>query len=135
MKRILWILAAVLVLAGCHKEDKKGLDISGDWQLTGVETRTVEYGGEPVDVYLRFEKKAFSLYQKLGEGRYRAYSGSFSLSGTVLTGKYSDGKDWGAGYDVTLDGNTLTLVSRTSSPETDVYTRTTIPQEVIETAE
>lgn len=138
MRKFLWILAVLsLCLISCKKKDPdKKTNIAGDWQLTRVELKAVDYGGESVDVYLRFDAaKTFSMYQKLGEGRYRVYNGSWSLSKKILSGSYSDGKAWGATYEIALDGNTLTLTSQTDHPEKDTYTRCTIPEEVIRTAE
>ena len=53
----------------------------------------------------------------------------------MLTGSYSDGKKWGATYEVGLEGDILTLTTVSDKPETDTYKRTTIPQDVIDTAE
>jgi hypothetical protein len=138
MKRLLYIFVAAMAVLACNKPDQpqeEKLDITGDWHLSKVEVKAA-IGNEKVDVYLRFKAdNSFEMYQMLGTGRYRVYEGSWRLTEAVLSGSYSDGKAWGASYDVAVNGNTLTLTSKTSSPETDTYSKTTIPQTVIETAE
>ena len=135
MKKMLYVLLALFALAGCKEKEKKVLDITGDWQLKTVTVKAT-YGHETVDVYLRFAAdQSFELYQMLGTGRYRVYTGKWTLTENVLTGSYSDGKKWGASYEVEVDGDTMTLTSVSEKPETDTYRRTTIPQDVIDTAE
>ena len=137
MKKILYILLALFILAGCKGKEKKVLDITGDWQLTTISVKA-SYGSETVDVYLRFkEDNTFELYQMLGTGRYRVYSGNWAITENVLTGSYSDGKKWGASYEVEMDDNKnlLTLTTVSDNPETDTYKRSSIPQNVIDTAE
>jgi len=137
MKRLLCTFAVLAAFVACNKtEPENTLDITGDWQISSIAVKSASLGSEKVDVYLRFNSdKSFELYQMLGAGRYRVYTGSWLLTEDVLSGSYKDGKKWGASYKVTLEGSKLTLTSQTSSPETDTYTRTTIPQTVIDTAE
>lgn len=131
MKRLamLMIAAAAVLAAACGKEDKK-VDVSGEWELTNVEfvTKSAVIGSETVFVYMSFDKAGtFSIYQKLGEGRYQTFSGTWALSGDVLNGTYSDGKNWACPYRVSRDGDTMIMVS--SPDEKDVYTyrKCTIP--------
>lgn len=140
MKRvILYIFAAVsfFVLSGCTEKEKP-LNIEGEWRLSTVETK-VTVGSETVDVYLSFvDDGLFIVYQMVGSGRYRRYSGNWTLTGNRLTGKYSDGKPWGASYDVEVDGDNLVLNCLSSSGtvvETDTYRRASIPDSVISNAE
>ena len=72
------------------------------------------------------------LYQKVETSDYTKYTGRYSIDGTRLTGVYDDGESWGSGYDfeLTNDGNTLTMTARTEPAETSVYSRTTIPDDV-----
>lgn len=135
MKKVLYLLLAVLLFAGCGKKQEKVIDVTGDWQLRSISVKA-SYGSETVDVYLRFSAdKTFELYQMLGTGRYRVYTGKWTLTENVLTGTYSDGKAWGATYEVDVEGDTLTLTTVSDTPETDTYKRSSIPQTVIDTAE
>lgn len=129
------VLPIVLLIAGCGKEEKReSFDITGEWRLSAVETKA-SIGGETVDVYLAFNAdKSFMMYQMIGTGRYRKYSGSWALSGNMLTGKYSDGNSWGTTYEVSIDGDALTLTVMNdsgSAVETDTYRRTQIPADVV----
>ena len=135
MKRIICVVLAILAITGCGKKKIKALDISGDWKLVSIESKA-RIGNEEIDVYLRFDKEGtFEMYQMLGTGRYRQFKGSWQLTESILSGTYADGSAWGSSYEVTLDeGKTLTLAS-TSGNEVDVYQSSTIPNEVIATAE
>lgn len=140
MKKMLYaVLAALFILVSCKDkpEPEKLVDISGDWQISKVEVKSVTIGSVDVDVYLRFTTGGgFELYQMLGSGRYRVFTGSWKLEEDVLSGTYSDGKAWGSAYKLEKpDDNTLRLTSVSTNPEVDTYTRTTIPQTVIDTAE
>ena len=83
-----------------------------------------------MNVYVSFTQDGkFELYQQLGTGWYQYHSGTWTLSGTTLSGQYPTGKAWGSSYTVTQSGNTLTLTTP-SGNETDTYTKTTIPDSV-----
>ena len=133
MKKNILVLFAVVAMACCRKEEKP-LDITGEWRLSGIETK-VSIGDETVVVYLSFNAdRSFMLYQMIVAGRYRAYSGSWFLSGNTLTGIYSDGRPWGAAsYEVGMEGDILMLTAIDASGralESDTYTRTSIPADV-----
>ncbi len=133
MKKLIIAALMLLALASCDKEKAgKALDISGDWNITEISTKAAEIGGVTLDIWISFKAdKSFTMYQKIGQGRYDSYSGSWSISGTRLTGTYSDGKKWATEYDVALEdgGNSLILTSITG--ETDTYAKGTIPPEVL----
>ena len=129
MKRILYMLAALALLmtTGCKKEEKpvdyKGL-LPGEWHCAAVELGA--------DVYVSFEKDGdFDLYQMLGEGRYRHYTGSWSIEGDVLSGTYADGSAWGSSYKMSFSGkDSMTLTAQNGSEEVVTYSREPIPSEV-----
>ena len=135
MKKITRILAVALAAAlaiACGKKDKS-ISIDGEWELVNVEfaTRSAVVGSETVTVYMSFDRNGtFAMYQQLGEGRFRQFAGTWSLSGDIVPGQYSDGKSWGTSYRVSRDGDTLLMVS--SPDETDSYTyrKCTIPESV-----
>ena len=134
LKNMIVALAALVVFTACggSKEDMP-VDITGEWNLVNVQTKSATLGGQTVDVYISFSSdKSFTMYQMIGAGRYHKYSGTYLLDGTALSGKYSDGKQWGSSYVVEISGSQLTLTS--ASGEVDTYKKVTIPSEVIDTA-
>ena len=134
MKKILFILSALMLLVACGKNngDKTKLTLEqklyGEWHSTSL----------PIDgeIYLNFsEDKTFELYQQIGEGAHRLYRGTWALEGNLLTGKYNDGEDWAASYNVDVADKTLTMTSNNDAAEASVYEKTEIPAEVKETCE
>ena len=115
-----------LCLSACKKKDT--LSVVGCWQLESVETRAT-IGDVEVDVYISFTaEKTFDLYQMLGEGRFRHFSGSYTLTGNILDGTYSDGNKWASSYEVSREKGTLTLSSLASESGTEVSTYISIPE-------
>lgn len=136
MKKTLYSLFAILGLClfvGCSDDDDTppvSNDIVGEWALTSWT------GDAPADfsAYVVFNADAtFAIYQKVESVRYQVYTGSFRLDGETLSGVYADGTQWGASYEVEFDptGQTLRLVSNTPVQEISIYTRTTLPAEVV----
>lgn len=117
-----WILAvAVTLFAACNKSNTATLDVTGVWELTDVTTKAT-VGSETVSVYVDFASAGtFTLYQKLGQGRYTVFNGSYTVDVAAgrLSGKYSTGKTWGP-YSATVEGNLLTLTSD-GGKEVDTY--------------
>ena len=114
MKKLLFVLASLALLAGCHRNDPEDLtpavDVTGSWELSSVTTR-VTVGSEQVSVYLVFSTSgSFDIYQKIGAGRYTHFSGNYSLNNEekILSGTYADGTRWGP-YEAALQGTTLSL--------------------------
>lgn len=127
MKKLLYILSALLILAGCgkNKDGKLSLEekLCGEWHSTSL---TVSG-----DVYLKFDAdKTFEMYQKIGSGAYRLYRGTWNLENDILSGRYNDGEDWAAAYDAAIDGTTLTLTSVNDAAEVTKYSKSTVPEEV-----
>ena len=132
MKKLLYILTALLILAGCgkNKESKLTLEekILGQWHGTSLSVSG--------DVYLQFDAaKRFEMYQKIGSGAYRLYRGTWNLENDILSGKYNDGEDWAAAYNVVIDGTSLTLTSVNDAAEVTKYSACTIPVEVMQGSE
>ena len=124
----LFTLCAVLAFVGCGKEnDAPKVDnatkVVGEWHCAPE--------GYDVDVYVEFAATGeFDEYQRLGEGRYRHYEGTWSVEKDVLSGVYADGTEWGSSYTLSFDGDTMTLTANNESAETIIYTKTAIPAEV-----
>lgn len=141
MKRF-FSLAALLLLCvittGCpDKPDdpdnpQEALDITGEWQISQLTTKSAQVGDQTVDIYLAFTSAGnFDLYQMIGTGRYRHYTGSWSLSGNTLSGKYSGGSEWATSYTVAVDaGKTQLVLTTADGSEVQTYRKRPIPQEV-----
>ena len=122
------VLCAALLFVGCgKKKDTPKVNIAtkivGEWHCAPE--------GYDVDVYVAFDAAgSFEEYQRLGEGRYRHYAGTWSVDKSVLSGVYADGTEWGSTYTLSFEGETMTLTANNESAEAIVYTKTTIPAEV-----
>ncbi|MGM9742079.1 MAG: S8 family serine peptidase [Candidatus Cryptobacteroides sp.] len=127
MKRAIKIIITLILSAGiisCTKEEKVNDPVAGSWHLMTVTNIDIS----EIDVYLSFEQGNFTLFQKMGEGRYRKYDGTYFIEGNVLHGSYSGGEKFGSDYRVQRDKDRLTLTS--DSGESSIYTLSQIPDEV-----
>lgn len=123
MKKLLYILAAVLLMAACGKETTVEKGICDQWHSTSLSADG--------DIYLSLtEDNKFELYQQIGDGRHRLYRGTYNFENDILTGKYNDGEDWAYSYQVVLADDTMTLTSLDESAQVSVFQRKTIPAEV-----
>ena len=127
MKRILLIISAVMLLASCGRDkgkEKTTADyLYGEWHSTSISVSG--------DVYLGFtDDMKFEMFQKVGEGAYRLYRGTWKIEEDVLTGKYNDGEDWAAAYRITVDDRSLTMTSINDAAENSTYTKAEIPESV-----
>ena len=127
------ILALAAASVACQKPDdpvKQATDVSGVWELTNVSTKA-SVGSVQVSVYLDLVAGgSFTLYQKIGDGRYTVFKGGWKLSeDDRLSGTYEDGKAWGP-YEATVSGSSMTLVSA-GGKEVDTYKKiASIPDSV-----
>ena len=121
-------LVAVFTFAGCKKNnDEPAIDntakVVGEWHCAPAEY--------DVDVYVAFNAEGtFDEYQRIGEGRYRHYNGTWTLNKDILSGVYFDGESWGSDYTVSFADDTMTLTSTNESKETMTYFKETIPADV-----
>lgn len=142
MKKFLLALAAgMLLVCACGKTNPEGgggegggeetkVNVEGSWELTGVATK-VSVGSVDVSVYVTFSSGSFTLYQKIGDGRYTQFTGTYTLSDKTLSGKYQDGKGWGP-YTAAMSGGNLQLTTA-GGKETDTYKKiSSIPSTVTE---
>ena len=77
----------------------------------------------------------FVLYQKDINAPiyYNVYDGTYLIDGAVITGKYSDGKNWGAsnGYKASIDDQgRLTLINVDNGSDISVYAPEVVPEEI-----
>lgn len=125
MKKLLLAVAFVALFVACKPKqpEKPALDPTGIWELTSISTK-VSVGDVAVSVYLEFSAEGtFTIYQKIGEGRYKRFTGTFEvdLDNNRISGKYDGGAKWGP-YDCTCNDKTLTL-KLVGGTETDSYTK------------
>mgnify|MGYP002512724605 CR=1 FL=1 len=135
MKKLLYIFAALMLIASCGKnEEGKKPEINLEEQIVGQwHSTSISVDG---DIYIEFyQEKSFELYQQIGEGAHRLYRGTWNLEGTLLTGKYNDGEDWAAAYQVEMREKQLVLTSNNDAAEKSTYEKAEIPAEVKETCE
>lgn len=134
MKKIALFIMSALLLAGCGGSDSGGgktpipVDVTGEWELTDITVKSALVGDQTADVYLKFQAGEFTIYQKIGEGRPKVFTGTYSLTENLLSGKYSDGKSWGASYDVEIEGSVMRLTTH-GGKETDTYRKSSIPSD------
>ncbi len=137
MKKLLYSAFAILVVAACGGKDdpvtppegggsgggsSTQINVTGCWELSGVATK-VAVGSVDVSVYLDFASDGnFTLYQKIGEGRYTQFTGTYTLSSdNKLSGKYSNDTAWGP-YTAAMASGKLTLTSA-GGKEVDTYSK------------
>ena len=125
VNKILFAAAAILALASCVKSEEALVkNLAGDWYYETVESDV------PVQVYVSFAKDmTFQLFQKVGDGAFRRYTGTYTFDGTVLDGVYSDKSTWKEAKNVTIDGDILTAVG-VKTGETITYVRKLVPATV-----
>ena len=135
-KNMIVALAALVAFTACGgSKEEQPVDITGEWNLVNVQTKSATLGGQTVDVYISFSSdRSFTMYQMIGAGRYHKYSGTYLLDGTTLSGKYSDGKQWGSSYEVELSSSDSQLILTSGSGEVDTYKKASIPSDVIDNA-
>ena len=139
MKKLFALAAVLLTIAACGGKDNPDtpsptpgggggggsttkLDVTGSWELSNVETK-VSVGSVNVSVYISFTSDgSFTLYQKIGEGRYTRFTGTYTVSAdNKLSGKYSNNAAWGP-YTAAMASGKLTLTSA-GGKEVDTYTK------------
>ena len=135
MKRLLYFISALMLMVSCGG-DKDGQQT----ELTLEQKLCTEWHSTTLsldaDLYISFAgDKTFELYQKIVEGAYRLYRGTWNLEEDILTGKYNDGEEWAATYQISIEGNTLTMTSMNDAAEVSVYEKTEIPSRIKETSE
>lgn len=123
MKTISKIILALSVLAAavsCGEKDNGPAvseKIVAEWHLVGVSGMT-----SVPQVYVDFSQDlTFELYQKIGEGRYRKYEGTYTVTGSLVSGQYSDGEKWGSDYKASFEGDNMVLTAQNGSEEACTY--------------
>lgn len=133
MKRILYIIAAALMVISCGDKKNGGntteltleQKLYGEWHSTKLAI--------DADIYISFmENGKFEMYQQIGEGAHRVFRGTWNLEDDLLTGKYNDGEEWAAAYRISVEDKTLTMTSANDAAEVSRFAQTQIPADVKE---
>ena len=66
----------------------------------------------------------------IGAGRFEKMTGEWTLNQNVLSGKYSDKKDWGTTYNVAVESGNLLMTEMKTGKETCIYRKCTIPSDI-----
>lgn len=122
----------MLSSCGNGSKETQPVSVAGQWELIDImETKAAQIGSEKIEVYIEFKAdKTFNLWQKLGAGRHRKYTGTWEQTANTVTGKYSDGKAWGAVYEVSMESGNLHMSETKQNLETYVYKPCTIPSDL-----
>lgn len=127
---LLMLLAATV--SSCNNGTDKpaaGLEhIVNEWKLA-------TWGGAdaPFTVYIDFnEDNTYEMYQQVYGLEFVKFSGTYNVSGNIVTGTYSDGQNWKSGYKASISGdfNTLVLNSQEDVSIESVYEVTLIPEDI-----
>ena len=140
MKKIISVVALLCAFFATScvggSKDTLAKDILAEWHLVENPLLT-DSTDEILDVYVEFKADGtFVLYQKNFSTPiyYNTYTGNYILTENVLTGKYSDGKNWGSpsGYTASYSKETqlLTLVSIDRPEDISVYEKKAVPSEI-----
>ena len=119
ISKVILSLSILLAAVSCDKD--KGPEVAdaivSKWHLISVSGQS-----STPEVYVEFEQDlSFELYQKVGEGRYRKYTGSYTVTESIVSGTYSDGEKWGSDYEASFDGDNLVLTAQNGSAEVCTY--------------
>ena len=64
--KILLLVTLAVLAMGCNKDKKKGLDITGTWELVDMKTKAIQIGEETIEVVMTFNAdNTFSLEQSI----------------------------------------------------------------------
>lgn len=97
--------------------------IAGVWHLALWRGATPSF-----EVYMDITATGgITLYQCLESRYWDVYQSTAAIEDGVIYGVYTDNVAWGASYNLTVDGDTMTWVSTADSSDVSVYTRSTLP--------
>jgi len=134
MKRLTYILTILMLAASCTEKENDDKGTALEERLC-KEWHSCTLSMDEADIYMSFsEDLTFELYQKIGEGSHRLYRGTWTLEGNVLSGKYNDGEDWGASYEIAMSDKFMTMTSKNDAAEENIFEECTIPEEVKESS-
>lgn len=130
--RIFVLLALLAVLVSCTKGKGSKDALDGEWKMESYYGNDAAGSAVPADVYIRFDGGQFDLFQKLGGGHFRRYSGTYTYNGGTVSGTYDSGLSWASDYFVSFgeDGRMSFSQYVNDGEYVCIYVRTPIPDAV-----
>lgn len=136
MKRLIYLAAMVILLAGC---DENRITppapikpaICREWKSSSLTIDAV--------IYLNFkEDKTFEMYQHVKQDCYELYNGTWTITGKTLSGRYNDGEEWAYDYtfvvDIPVGGQHASLKLTDEDGVESTFSECTIPAVIKETS-
>lgn len=97
--------------------------IAGVWHLTSWRGATPSF-----EVYMDITATGgITLYQRIDSLYWDVYQSAANIVSGVISGVYTDNVAWGASYNLSISGDTMTWISTVDSTDISIYTRSTLP--------
>ena len=97
--------------------------IAGVWHLTSWRGATPSFEG-----YMDITTTGgITLYQRIDSLYWDVYQSTANIVSGVISGVYTDNVAWGASYNLSISGDTMTWISTVDSTDISIYTRSTLP--------
>ena len=148
MKKILFIIAALMTFAACGDKNDPTPEpvdpvlppICKEWESLDADLK----------IYLSFKTKGnvdtgdFRIYQKTTDEGYDLYCGTWNTEGNILSGSYNDGETWAYSYEFEIYSepvNTndtaiyLKLKATEEGGKENMFVACTIPEVIKETSD
>ena len=125
ISKIILALSVFAAAVSCNKIKGPVVaeSIVAEWHLVSVSGMS-----STPEVYINFAQDlSFELYQKVGEGRFRMYQGTYAVTEFLVSGVYSDGEKWGSDYEASFDGDKLVMTAQNGSAEVCTYEKKALP--------
>lgn len=139
MKKLLSYAIVVLFAVSswsCRKAEHGDSEVNGEEAVNYAALTVGEWNfvdpGYGVSVYVSFDEEGtFDLYQKIGDGKYRHYSGTWSVDENIISGLYSDGSEWGSSYSLEfVQADIMIMTALNGSEDEMTYFKEAIPAEI-----
>lgn len=108
-------------------------DLAGAWHLEEWSVDS-EFRN---DIYLELAADlTFALYEDITSHGHNKMTGTFTFdeAQSLISGRYSDGTEWGADYTVSFSDASTMRWTAVGSDDTSVYVRTQIPSDILRTS-
>lgn len=108
-------------------------DLAGTWHL---EEWSVDSEFQN-DIYLELAADlTFVLYEDITSHGHNKLTGTFTFdeAESIISGRYSDGTEWGASYTVALSVISTMRWTAVGTDDTSVYVRAQIPSDILRTS-
>ena len=97
--------------------------IAGVWHLTSWRGATPSF-----EVYMDITATGgVTLYQRIDSLYWEVYQSAAAIANGVISGVYTDNVAWGASYNLSVAGDSMTWTATNDAADVSVYTRATLP--------